>query len=388
MPDPDVIVVGGGVVGATLAYVCAREGARTLLLDRADPGRATDAGAGIITSATPTPHDVLFELAVRACDYYPELLRQVDADGGGDTSYARCGALRVAVTPDELAPIAAFAALVEARRLRFGRPAAGDVRELAPDETQRLFPPLARPLRAMYDRTAARVDGRLLAQALLRAAVRHTFETARVSVDRLLIEAGRLAGVASGAMEHRAGHVVIAGGAWSAAFAEALGAPLAVVPQRGQIIHLDVGPPRAGGPPTGDWPVALGFHDHYLVTWQDNRVVAGASRETGSGFDVRTTAAAVHDVLGEALRVAPGLAGAGLRGIRVGLRPMSPDGLPILGPVPGVAGAWVATGHGPSGLTLGPYSARVVADMILGRAADLDLAPFALGRFLAPPRRT
>ena len=117
------------------------------------------------------------------------------------------------------------------------------------------------------------------------------------------------------------------------------------------------------------------------MAWPDERVVGGASRETGSGFDVRTTAAGVHEVLGEVLRVAPGLAGAGLREIRVGLRPMSTDGLPILGPIPGMAGAWLATGHGPSGLTLGPYSAHAIADAILGRPADVDLAPFGIERF-------
>jgi len=381
MPTHDVIVVGGGVVGATLAYLCAREGARTLLLDRTDAGRATDAGAGIITPDTATPHEALFELGMRATDYYPTLLAHLEQDGGGDTSYARCGALRVAITPDELAPLAGFAALVDARRARVGRPAAADVRQIGPDDAQKLFPPLGRPLRAFHDRGAARVDGRLLNQALLRAAARHPFEMVRAPVERLLMDGARLVGVGSGSDEHRARHVVIAGGAWSASFADALGAPLAVAPQRGQIIHLDV-----GGQRTGEWPVALGFHDHYLVAWPDGRVVAGATRETGSGFDVRTTAAGVHEVLGEALRVAPGLGAAGLREIRVGLRPMSPDGLPILGAVPGVAGAYVATGHGPSGLTLGPYSARVVADLILGHPADLDLAPLGLGRFGPGPR--
>ena len=122
-----------------------------------------------------------------------------------------------------------------------------------------------------------------------------------------------------------------------------------------------------------------------LTAWPDGRVVAGASRETGSGFDVSTTAAGVHEVLGEALRVAPGLADAELREIRVGLRPMSSDGLPILGPVPRVPGAWIATGHGPFGLTLGPYSAQLVADMILGHPVEPDLTPFALSRF---PRAT
>jgi D-amino-acid dehydrogenase len=370
--------VGGGVVGATAAYLCAREGLRTLLLDRLDAGRATDAGAGIITAAGGTPDDILFDLGLRSAAYYPALLAQLDEDGGGDTGYARCGALRVAVAEAELAPLAAMASLLAARRARRGRPAAGEVEEITPDQAQALFPPLARPLRVLHDRTAARVDGRLLNQALLRAAAGRGLSVVRASAERLLVEGGRVAGVAVGTDSHRAGHVIIAGGAWSSPLARALGATVAVAPQRGQIIHLHM-PDR----PTGDWPVVLGFRDHYIVCWAGGRVVAGATRETGSGFDARLTAAGVREVLAEALRVAPGLGGAGMLEMRVGLRPLSADGRPVIGPVPGVAGAYLATGHGPSGLTLGPYSARLIADLILGRPPDMDLGPLGIERWEA-----
>jgi len=372
----DVIVAGGGVVGATAAYLCAREGLRTLLLDRADPGRATDAGAGIIAPRTSSRSEVLFELGLRAGEFYPTLLGYLAEDGGGDTGYARCGDLRVAVTEDELEPFGALVAILEERRARHGYPTADEVREIKPDEARALFPPLARPLRALHDRTAARVDGRLLNQALLKAAAGRNVTVVRAGVDRLVLEGGRFAGVVAGADVHRAGHVIIAGGAWTPALAGPLGVSIAVAPQRGQIVHLQV----ADGA-TGDWPVVHAFHDHYIVSWSGGRVVAGATRETGSGFDPRITAAGVHEVLGEALRVAPGLASAGMLETRVGLRPLSADGLPVLGPIPGVAGAYVATGHGPSGLTLGPYSAALVCDLVRGRAPALDLAPFRADRF-------
>jgi D-amino-acid dehydrogenase len=96
---------------------------------------------------------------------------------------------------------------------------------------------------------------------------------------------------------------------------------------------------------------------------------------------VRMTAGGIHETLSEALRVAPGLAGATLMEVRIGLRPASPDGLPLLGRVPGYANVLVATGHGPSGLQLGPYSGAVVAGLALGEPAPLDLAPFAVARF-------
>jgi D-amino-acid dehydrogenase len=94
----------------------------------------------------------------------------------------------------------------------------------------------------------------------------------------------------------------------------------------------------------------------------------------------------VREVLGEALRVAPGLANAEIREMRVGLRPFTTDTLPVLGPVPGVRGVFLVTGHGPSGLTLGPYSGKLVAGQMLGKAAETDLGPFSVARFPAIAR--
>jgi D-amino-acid dehydrogenase len=126
--------------------------------------------------------------------------------------------------------------------------------------------------------------------------------------------------------------------------------------------------------------VVGGLRDQYQVSWPGSRVVVGATRETGSGFDRRVTAGGVRHVLDEALRVAPGLADAELLQVRVGLRPMTPDLLPVIGRVPGRPEVVVVTGHGPSGLTLGPYSGRLAADLALGHPVDADLAPFALDR--------
>src|SRR5262249_48155539 len=153
------------------------------------------------------------------------------------------------------------------------------IQEISPDDARRLFPPLARPLRALHDRTAARVDGRLLNQALLRAAGRRGLSTASESAERLVVEGGRGAGGVPRAPTPQAGHVILAGGAWSPALAAHLGVTLAVAPQRGQILHLEVADPG-----TAEWPVVHAFRDHYLLAWSGGRVVAGATRETGSGF--------------------------------------------------------------------------------------------------------
>jgi D-amino-acid dehydrogenase len=200
-------------------------------------------------------------------------------------------------------------------------------------------------------------------------------------VERLAREGDAVRGVVVDGESVAAGVVAIAGGAWSEAFGTQLGVTIPVAPQRGQIIHLGL-----RGTDTSRWPMISAFHHHYLVAWPDSRVVAGATRETGAGFAPHTTAAGVREVLSEALRVAPGLAGAEIREIRVGLRPFTVDTLPVLGPVPGVQGIFLITGHGPTGLTLGPFSAKVVTAQMLGKAPETDLSPFSIARFASAVR--
>jgi D-amino-acid dehydrogenase len=174
-----------------------------------------------------------------------------------------------------------------------------------------------------------------------------------------------------------AGRVIIAGGAWSPAFGEQLGVAIPIVPLRGQIIHLGL-----PGMETADWPIIEPFRGHYMVCWPDSRVVCGATREQ-AGFAPHLTAGGVHEVLSEALRVAPGLAGAEIREIRVGLRPYSADHLPVLGTVPGVDGVYLATGMGATGLHLGPYCGKLAAEWALGQASEADISAFGVGRFVA-----
>jgi len=166
--------------------------------------------------------------------------------------------------------------------------------------------------------------------------------------------------------------VVAATGAWTASFVEPAGVKVRVVPQRGQIMHI--GLESAG---TGSWPVVLpSAAGHYMLAFGDSRVVAGATREPDAGFDARVTPGGLSEVLANALSVAPGLAGGTHLETRVGLRPASPDGRPLLGAVPGVDGLIVATGLGANGLTAGAYAGSIAARLALGLPPALDLWPF------------
>ena len=375
---PRVVVVGGGLVGSSAAYRVAAQGSEAILVDRQDQGQATAAGAGIISPGTGFQEAGadLLDLVRVAVAWYPELLERLASDGELQTGYEVVGALLVAITEQEQDRLPALLAELLGRRGR-GFSHVGDA-EIVDARTARAGFPALGPVRAaIHVPGAARVDGRLLRDALHRVLRRRGGTILQGSAELLLDhDRERAAGVAVGGRTVPADAVIVAGGAWSGTLADSLGVSLPVAPQRGQIAHLAL-----PGVATGAWPIILGFHSHYLLTFPPNRVVAGATREHGAGYDHRVTAAGMHEVLGEALRLAPGLTAATVQEVRVGFRPASPDGKPILGHAPGIRDLYFATGHGPYGLQVGPWSGAAVADLALGRPVPLDLDPFAAGRF-------
>jgi D-amino-acid dehydrogenase len=371
----EVIVIGGGIVGASAAYRLARANVRVTLIDRADQGQATAAGAGIISPATSVrPSPPFFALAFHAVKYYPEMLDYLAEDGETTTGYTQAGAIFVATNDEEAAQLPGIMETAAERR-DAGMLNIGETTLISGKEAKELFPALADVVGAIYATGSARVDGRLLRDALRRGAEKHG-ATVRSGSAEPVRENGRITHVTVDGESLPADAVIVSGGAWSNALGERLGVHIPVYPQRGQILHLDM-----PGTETGHWPIVLGFHSHYMLTWPGGRVVAGATREHDSGYDYRMTAGGVHEALSEALRIAPGLYHATLHEIRIGLRPASPDQLPMLGQAPGIENLFVATGHGPSGLQLGPYSGAAVADLVCGKPLEADLAPFDAGRF-------
>lgn len=368
----DVIVVGGGIVGISTAYELVRSGASVLLLDRRDKGRATDAGAGIISSGGNPHHtDPYYRFVGLAESHYRSLVGQLEADGCEETGYAVCGSLWVAVDEREGA---------EFKRSTVGVPE-GDGRDperyaiVSADRAREIFPPLGEVTGALFSPSTARVDGRQLAGSIEKAAVGRGLEIKQSSVTSVSTDDGIKVKVDGETIQ--AGDLVIAGGAWSEAFSDQLGVAIPVVPQRGQIIHLDVGEVD-----TTDWPIITGMGEHYMVCWPDHRVVVGATREANAGFNPVTTVEGLMEVMYEAIRVAPGLRTASIREIRVGLRPLSLDGMPVIGALPGHTHAHVVTGHGPMGLHLGPYSGKVAAEAIQTGSWPSDVAAFGVERFL------
>jgi D-amino-acid dehydrogenase len=372
----DVLVIGGGIVGTATAYHLVRAGMRTLLVDRHDVGRATDAGAGILSAeAYGGGSQDWYDFALEAGAYYPRLIEELQTSNA-DVGYGHCAKITVAIDDDEIADFERTRDRVLERQRCGHSPAAAALHEIEPQEVRRRFPFLAPVRRALYFADSARVDGRQLTEALTRASLSCGLERMQVGADMLITRGERVVGAIVAGERVEAGNVVIAAGAWSPAFEVALGVRIPVKPQRGQLVHL-----RLIEGDTRGWPIVEGFHGHYIVPFPDGRVVAGATRETDSGFDSENTAGGIRQVLHEAFRAAPVLADAEILEARAGLRPLCIDRMPILGPIPGVEGVFLATGHGSTGLQLGPYSGRVVADLVLGRATTPTIRSFSVSRF-------
>jgi D-amino-acid dehydrogenase len=363
-----LVVVGSGIVGASCAYAASSLGAEVVLVDAAKPGRATAAGAGIICPWSARVTDPAWcALAYAAAREYPALIARLADVGETDVGYRQVGALALAERDEDREQIRQ-ALLVR----RAEAPEIGEVAELSGAEAQGLWPPLRADAAAVYIGGAARVDGQKLAAALARAAVRQG-AVVREGEAHLARGRGRVAGVRLGDELIDADVVVAATGAWTRSFLEPAGLAVPVEAQRGQIMHISLGEVD-----TSRWPVLLpGASGHYLLAFDDGRIVAGATRETGSGLDYRITPAGLAEILEQALAVAPGLAGGTYLETRVGFRPMGPGIRPLLGPVPGLDGLVVATGLGASGLTMGPLAGSLVAQAALGLPPAIDLEPFA-----------
>jgi D-amino-acid dehydrogenase len=398
-----IVIIGAGVLGASAAFHLARAGATVTVVDAQRDGRATAAGAGIICPWVSGVEDASFyRLYAGGGEYYPDLVAALAEAGQTDLGYRRSGAMLVSENPQELA-------WMERMARQRAVPAMGAITRLSASEAQGVFPPLRPGLGGVHVAGGARVDGRLLAAAMLRAAWRYG-ATICHGEAALAVEAGRIAGVditsenapgglvaaqhaPSGMMpaEHvPSGHfqsnrvpadrVILTAGAWAPPVLRPLGLGLPVEPQRGQIVHL-----RLEGVETADWPVILPPGSHYIVPFDDGRIVVGATRETGAGFDYRVTASGQAEVLSEALRIAPGLEAATLLETRVGFRPASADVRPLLGWVRGIEGLAVGNGLGAVGLTIGPLAGRLLAELVAGRTTMLDLAPFDPVRHVGSP---
>jgi glycine oxidase len=369
-----VVVIGGGVIGLSVAWRAAQRGHAVCVLERGELGAGTSrVAAGMLAPVTEADAGelALLELGLRSARAWPAFADELAAASGADPGLRRCGTLVVARDGDEAAALERELAL----RVDLGL----DVERVLPSAARRLEPALAPTLRlALAVPGDHAADPRALLLALTEAARRAGAKLRTgTSVRSIRVDHGQVVAVelAGGGLV-QAGQVVVAAGAWSGMIG---GLPAAAAiplrPVKGQILRLR----DAQGP--GLLERIVRFEGGYLVPRGDGRYVLGATMEE-RGFDTKVTAGALYELLRDAGELVPGIHELVLEEAAAGLRPATPDNAPVLGAAEEVEGLVWATGHHRNGILLAPVTADVVAGVLDGIAAPPAFGP---GRF-APVR--
>lgn len=370
---PDVVIVGGGLVGLGIAWRASARGLRATVIDP-HPGEGSSwAAAGMLAPVTEAHfgEEALIRLNVAAADAYPQFVDELEAETGMGCGYRRCGTLVVGFDADDTRALDDLAEFQRGLGLAVERLGSRGCRELEP----MLAPSIRGGIHVAGDH---QVDNRRLVHALTRA-VEGRATLLRQRVTEVLIDGDRVSGIRlDDGRSVASPAVVLAAGCWSA---EVAGVPEPdrppVRPVKGQILRLRVPAEAPLLDRTVRWMVE--GSRGYLVPRADGEIVLGATSEE-RGFDTQVTAGAVHELLRDAHRVVPGISEAQLGECRAGLRPGSPDNAPILGRG-AVEGLVLATGHHRNGVLLTPLTANSIAQLLATGEVDPLIAPFSGTRF-------
>jgi glycine oxidase len=361
----NVVVVGAGVVGYAIAYELAARGARVQIIDPRGSGLgATRASAGILAPYIEGHSNPLLALGVSSLALYDRFIARLTSDAATKVEYRRSGTLQAALTEHQAAELATDARRLAASRASYSLLSTVEARQLEPSLSEGLTSALLIPDHGYVgvpSLMAAVVD----AGAHL-GVMPHRDEVASIaSTSHLQVR------MASG-MVIEGDAVIVAAGSWSSRIAPLSTTSMPVRPIRGQLVQL-----RA---PAHLLTRVIWGADCYIVPWTDGTVLVGATMED-VGFDERTTDAAVKRLRASASALVPALEAMELVEARAGLRPATPDELPIIGPSSRMRGVFYATGHFRNGVLLAPLTASLVADLVLeGRAGD-ELALVRPDRF-------
>ena len=363
----DVIVVGGGLMGCSVAYRLAKEGADVVLLERSVPGaEASSAAAGILGPSVESFDDALaLQLGRKSRELHAALAEELDEYFGVDVGFRRCGVLKVALDASELEELDRQA---ERLRVQGVRCQQWSAEELLREEPS-IHPDALGALNMAED---AQVEPRKLLSAVALGAEREgvRFRTGS-TVRSVEVSGGRVRGVelADGTLE--GDRVVVAAGSWTTQIPGLPLQPDTIYPVRGQMITTQTRPPLfrrvvfgAGG---------------YVVTRPDGRVLCGSTMER-VGFSRGNTFGGLSDVIDKATRIAPSLREAVVESHWSSFRPGTPDGLPLVGDTR-VEGLFLASGHYRNGILLAPLTAELIADAFHGESDSREARALSPRRF-------
>jgi glycine oxidase len=339
----DVIIVGAGIIGVSLALELRDRGATALVLDKSEPGsESSSAAAGMLAASDPATPPPLRSLAVESARIFPVYVARLEGLSGLQTDFRRDGTI-------------AF--------LDASSKSPTEYTKLSEDDLRRLEPLLHGQGQQAFFIQEDTVDPRLLMRAALAAAQKTGVEIRGNAEVRSLHAGENHVTVETAAGTLLARKVVNCRGAWA-------GAP--VRPRKGQMLYVR--------PQKNDLlQHVVHAPEVYIVPRGSGKILVGATVED-TGFDKTVAPSTIQQLLSVAAKYLSELASAPIAESWAGLRPGTPDDLPILGPT-GMRGVFAATGHFRNGILLAPITAKIMADVVTGKAPSLDISPFAASRF-------
>jgi glycine oxidase len=363
----NVIVVGAGVVGCAIAYELASRGAQVRLVDPRGTGQgATRASAGILAPTIEGHVPALLKLGARSISLYDEFVSRVTRGARLPVEYERSGTLQLSLDPGEAEGLCALARSFADAGISHTLMDSAEARRLEPALPDVIVNALLVPHHGY-------IAVGQLTRALAQAAINQGATLTIASVQRVEGGANPFVITDRSAFEPRADAVVIATGSWTDRIVATpmlrgknpgLDAQPVVKPIRGQLLQV-----RLDRRPASH---VIWGKRCYAVPWRDGTVLVGATVED-VGFDERPTTAGVCELLEEGFRLLPALRQAAFEEVRTGLRPMTSDELPAVGPSSTMRNVFYATGHYRNGVLLAPLTAALVADLVLDGRRDEDL---------------
>jgi glycine oxidase len=354
----DVIVVGAGIIGLSLSISLRKRGLRVLVVERGEPGReASHAAAGMLADCMLETPAALQGLATASARMYPEFVHELQDESGLKIDLRDDGTI-LFLSRESASTHSEFCAQ---------NPLPAPLAELEPALSDTSLPAVDLPAVYLKERS---VDPRALVAAALKAAKHREVDiSSGTTATDLLFSEGRIAGISTERTRYSAPCVVNCAGAWAGSFSTyrfptrpVKGQMLAVAGTQHNLVRHVIRAPEV-----------------YLVPRSDGRIVIGSTLEE-AGFDKRTDADAIRRMHQAAIRLVPALEQARILEAWAGLRPGTPDDLPILGAT-ATPGYFVATGHFRDGILLTPVTAHVMAQVITGAEPDYDISKFSASRF-------
>jgi glycine oxidase len=352
----EVIIVGGGIIGLSLALALRKRGLRVLIVERGEPGReSSSAAAGMIADFAPELPTSLLSLAMASARMYPEFVHELQDESGMNVDLRDNGTLL-------------FSGHSTALGWKSGWETEDGLEPISAEALAELEPELKLREHDAFFRKERSVDPRALTAAAIRAAKHREVDfVSGNAVERVILSASGTTGVFAGKTAYSAPVVVNCAGAWAGSIPPC---QFPTQPVKGQILAM-IGAPTVRH--------VLRGADVYLVPRTDGRILIGATLEN-AGYDKRVEPDVVRRLQQSAIELVPALRGARLHQAWAGLRPGTADGLPILGET-SARGYFVASGHYRDGILLAPITAKLMAQVICGEKCEYDLNAFSPLRF-------